>query len=139
MENPLKKIATEAASTINSTMYKTVKVGGLNSFHRHTARKNAQTIFLFLRGRPTSSQMIRCLITQLSDKFQLLALDYPGFGNSNQPSMEDFNDTFVRISEQCSTIYPSSQEYFRKHQPPTFIVWGKNDYIFPEEGVHPYK
>ena len=25
------------------------------------------------------------------------------------------------------------------HQPPTLIVWGKNDYIFPAEGAHPCK
>ena len=35
--------------------------------------------------------------------------------------------------------YPEWQAYFRKHQPPTLIVWGKNDYIFPAEGAHPYK
>ena len=36
-------------------------------------------------------------------------------------------------------LYPSWQEYFRKHQPPMLIVWGKNDFIFPPEGAHPYK
>jgi pimeloyl-ACP methyl ester carboxylesterase len=35
--------------------------------------------------------------------------------------------------------YPAWQAYFRKHQPPTLIVWGKNDYIFPAEGAYPYK
>jgi pimeloyl-ACP methyl ester carboxylesterase len=35
--------------------------------------------------------------------------------------------------------YPKWQEYFRKHQPPTLIVWGKKDYIFPAEGAGPYK
>lgn len=35
--------------------------------------------------------------------------------------------------------YPRWQEYFRKHQPPTLVVWGKNDLIFPESGAHPYK
>ena len=35
--------------------------------------------------------------------------------------------------------YPAWQAYFRQHQPPTLIVWGKNDYIFPAEGAHPYK
>jgi pimeloyl-ACP methyl ester carboxylesterase len=35
--------------------------------------------------------------------------------------------------------YPARQAYFRKHHPPTLIVWGKNDYIFPPEGAHPYK
>lgn len=36
-------------------------------------------------------------------------------------------------------LYPEWQEYFRTHQPPTLIVWGKNDYIFPAEGAYPYK
>jgi pimeloyl-ACP methyl ester carboxylesterase len=36
-------------------------------------------------------------------------------------------------------LYPAVQAYFRKHQPPTLIVWGKNDKIFPAEGAHPYK
>ena len=36
-------------------------------------------------------------------------------------------------------LYPSWQEYFRKYQPPTLIVWGKNDFIFPAEGAEPYK
>jgi len=36
-------------------------------------------------------------------------------------------------------LYPEWQAYFRKYQPPTLIVWGKNDYIFPEEGAYPYK
>jgi len=36
-------------------------------------------------------------------------------------------------------LYPQWQEYFRKHQPATLIVWGKNDEIFPSAGAHPYK
>ncbi|MGQ4646241.1 alpha/beta fold hydrolase [Lyngbya aestuarii] len=36
-------------------------------------------------------------------------------------------------------LYPQWQEYFRKYQPPTLIVWGKNDYIFPAEGAYPYQ
>ncbi len=36
-------------------------------------------------------------------------------------------------------LYPQWQEYFRQYQPPTLIVWGKNDYIFPAEGAYPYQ
>ena len=36
-------------------------------------------------------------------------------------------------------LYPQWQEYFRKYQPPTLIVWGKNDYIFPADGAYPYQ
>jgi len=36
-------------------------------------------------------------------------------------------------------LYPMVQAYFRERQPPTLIVWGKNDKIFPGDGAHPYK
>ena len=36
-------------------------------------------------------------------------------------------------------LYPQFQAYFRKHQPPTLVVWGKNDPIFPPAGAEPYK
>ncbi|MBA4032457.1 MAG: hydrolase [Planctomyces sp.] len=36
-------------------------------------------------------------------------------------------------------LYSQWQEYFRKHQPPMLIVWGKNDQIFPAAGAEPYK
>ena len=36
-------------------------------------------------------------------------------------------------------LYPKWQEYFRKHQPPVLVVWGKNDQIFPAAGAEPYK
>ncbi|TMU55706.1 alpha/beta fold hydrolase [Flagellimonas algicola] len=35
--------------------------------------------------------------------------------------------------------YPGWQKLFREYQVPTLIVWGKNDYIFPPSGAHPYK
>ena len=34
--------------------------------------------------------------------------------------------------------YPDWQAYFRAHQPPMLIAWGKNDKIFPAAGAHPY-
>jgi pimeloyl-ACP methyl ester carboxylesterase len=36
-------------------------------------------------------------------------------------------------------LYPKWQEYLRKNQPPTLIVWGKNDIIFPASGAYPYQ
>ena len=35
-------------------------------------------------------------------------------------------------------LYPQFQRFFRDRKPPTLIVWGKNDKIFPEPGAHPY-
>ncbi len=36
-------------------------------------------------------------------------------------------------------LYPKFQAFFRQYQPPTIIVWGKNDKIFPADGAYPYK
>ncbi len=58
-------------------------------------------------------------------------LDRPG---NQEIQLELFYDYGSNIPE-----YPKWQALFRKHQPPTLLMWGKNDHIFPEAGAHPYK
>jgi len=36
-------------------------------------------------------------------------------------------------------LYPLWQKYFREYQPAALVVYGKNDYIFPEAGAQAYK
>lgn len=36
-------------------------------------------------------------------------------------------------------LYPEWHEYFRKYQPETIIVYGKDDYIFPGSGAEAFK
>lgn len=36
-------------------------------------------------------------------------------------------------------LYPEWQAYFRKHQPPTLLVWGANDPFFTVEGARAYQ
>ena len=256
--------AVEHPSAIHQTQYRSVVVDGIEIAYREAGPANAPTILL-LHGFPTSSHMFRNLVASLSDRFHLVAPDYPGFGNSAQPGMDEFEYTFdnlanvmegfvdklglqryslyvmdygapigfrlaVRNPEQIESLivqngnayaeglrefwdpirkywkertpenaaalagfispqgvkwqythgvrnesvispdnwnvdlrhltragnpeiqlalfydyqnnvphYPAWQAYFREHQPPTLIVWGKNDYIFPAEGAYPYK
>ena len=245
--------------------HKTIEVDGLEIFYREAGLDKAPTILL-LHGFPTSSHMFRNLIPALSDKFHLVAPDYPGFGNSSMPKVDEFDYTFDHFAEVIDSfieklglktyslyvmdygapvgyriaakhperveslivqngnayeeglmefwdpikaywkekskenadvlknnlltieatkwqytngvrdpetiapdnwfhdqylmdrpgnkdiqlqmfydygsnppLYPEWQAYFREYQPPTLIVWGKNDYIFPAEGAHPYK
>ena len=248
----------------NRTLYKIAKIDGLDIFYREAGPKDALTILL-LHGFPTSSHMFRNLMMKLSDKFHLVAPDYPGFGNSSAPPTNIFDYTFDHLAEimekfiqhiqlrrfsmylqdygapigfriatkhpdwiealiiqngnayeeglrdfwiplkaywknrnkeneaalkkfltidatkwqythgvrNIETIspdnwlidqpllnrpsndeiqlqlfysygsnpplYPQWHEYFKRHQPPTLVVWGKNDQIFPAEGAHPYK
>lgn len=244
--------------------YNTINIDGLDIFYREAGDPSKPTILL-LHGFPTSSHMFRNLIPALADRFHLVAPDYPGFGQSSAPSVNEFNYTFDNLAEvidkftntiglknyslyvqdygapvgyrlavknpekvralivqngnayeeglrgfwtplktywekpnevNASTLrnslnidatkwqythgtrhpkrispdswtidqalldrpgnkeiqlklfldygsnlplYPQWHVYFRKYQPPTLIVWGKNDQIFPAEGAEPYK
>jgi pimeloyl-ACP methyl ester carboxylesterase len=251
-------------TTAVDVQYKTVTIDGLDVFYREAGPSNAPVVLL-LHGFPTSSHMFRNLIPALADKFRLVAPDYPGFGNSSMPTVDEFDYSFDKLAHviekfteaialsrytlyvqdygapigfrlaakhpqrvQALVIqngnaydeglrdfwkpfraywsersganaaalkqfleldatkwqythgvrrpeaispdnwlidqyllerpgnkdiqlqlfydygsnpprYPEWQAYFRQHQPPTLIVWGKNDQIFPADGAHPYK
>jgi pimeloyl-ACP methyl ester carboxylesterase len=79
-------------------LQKTIEVNGLDIFYREAGPKDAFSILL-LHGFPTSSHMFRNLIPALSDKFHLVAPDYPGFGNSSMPNVNEFDYTFDHIAE----------------------------------------
>ena len=52
---------------------------------------------MLLGGFPSSSHQFPNLIPALADRFHVLSLDYPGFGNTDMP--DDFEYTFDRLSE----------------------------------------
>ncbi|EKF19391.1 alpha/beta hydrolase fold protein [Nitratireductor pacificus pht-3B] len=248
------------------THYRTIDIDGRRIFYREAGSRDLPTLLL-LHGFPASSFMFRDLICRLSDRFHVVAPDYPGFGYSDAPSNAEFTYSFDRLAdiierfvdqlgiekyalymqdfggpvgfrlavrrpekvtflivqnanaydeglpdsfwspvralwddpspENFSRIreagisdealewnythgvrdvtkispdswvlqsalvnrpgnkeimldllydyrtnpglYPEWQAYFRKHQPPTLIVWGQNDVIFPPSGAHPYR
>lgn len=84
------------------TLHKTVNVNGLEIFYREAGPKDAP-IILLLHGFPTSSHMFRNLIPQLSDRYHVVAPDYPGFGNSSMPTVDQFTysfDNLAKVMEQ---------------------------------------
>ena len=83
---------------MNRQIYnKTIKVDGVNIFYRETGDRENPSLLL-LHGFPTSSVMFKNLMVALSDKFYLIAPDYPGFGFSDFPAMSDFEYSFKNIS-----------------------------------------
>jgi pimeloyl-ACP methyl ester carboxylesterase len=80
------------------TTYRTVSIEGLDIFYREAGSRDHPTILLF-HGFPTSSHMFRNLIPALADRFHLIALDYPGFGNSSMPTVDEFDYTFDHLVE----------------------------------------
>jgi pimeloyl-ACP methyl ester carboxylesterase len=242
-----------------------INIDGQTIFYREAGSKEKTPTILLLHGFPSSSHMFRNLMPALADKFHLVAPDYPGFGNSSMPTVDEFQYTFDHLAdivdkfvEQLGLekfsiyvmdygapigyrlavkhperiealivqngnaydeglrefweplkaywhepneknkealrkfltieatkwqythgvknessispdnwildqslldrpgnkeiqlqlfydyrsnppLYPQWQDYFRKYQPPTLVVWGRNDLIFPKEGAVPYQ
>jgi pimeloyl-ACP methyl ester carboxylesterase len=80
------------------TLHKTVTVDELSIFYRETGDPVNPKLVL-LHGFPSSSHQYRNLLSTLSDHFHVVAPDYPGFGNSDLPSPDEFSYTFDRLSE----------------------------------------
>ena len=246
-----------------SVHYRTVDIEGVKVFYREAGPANAPTLLL-LHGFPSSSHMFRNLIPALSDRYHIIAPDYPGFGLSDAPERGQFRYGFAKFAEVIDAmltrlaiheyalyvmdygapvgyrlalrhpervtalvvqngnayteglrefwnpikaywasgskehrealragttlqatrsqyldgvadasridptawsfdqarldrpgnvdiqldlfydyrtnveLYPRFQEFFRQRKPPTLIVWGRNDQIFPTQGAHPY-
>jgi len=86
-----------ASESLSDVKYKTVTIEGQEIFYREAGDPNAPTILL-LHGFPTSSHMFRELIPELSERYHLVAPDYPGFGQSSMPSVEQFEYTFDNLA-----------------------------------------
>ncbi len=78
--------------------YKRARVHGLSLFYREAGLPSRPTIVL-LHGFPSSSHMYRDLIPELSTQYHVIAADMPGFGYSDQPSIEEFDYSFDRLAE----------------------------------------
>ncbi|MGA2903722.1 MAG: alpha/beta hydrolase [Candidatus Korobacteraceae bacterium] len=80
-----------------NVLYRTVQVDGLSIFYRESGPKDAPTILL-LHGFPSSSRMFEPLFARLSDRYHMVAPDYPGFGHSDAPEPAVFAYTFDHIA-----------------------------------------
>ncbi len=254
----------DSGASAKTVFHRTIEIDGLDIFYREAGSRDNPTVLL-LHGFPTSSHMFRNLIPALADSYHVIAPDYPGYGQSSMPSVDEFDYSFDRFAALVETftekleltryslylmdygapvgfrlaakhpervdsliiqngnayeeglrefwkplkaywanrtqknaealvglltldatkwqythgtrqpetispdnwavdqplldregnqaiqlqmffdygsnppLYPEWQKYLRVHQPPTLIVWGKNDHIFPADGAHPYK
>lgn len=82
---------------------KTIDIDGVEIFYRE-AGDSANPAVLLLHGFPTSSVMFKNLMTLLSDRFHLIAPDYPGFGFSAFPDRDSFTYTFENIACHLSRL-----------------------------------
>jgi pimeloyl-ACP methyl ester carboxylesterase len=80
------------------TLYRTTQIDGHTIFYREAGPANAPTLLL-LHGLPSSSRMFEPLFARLSDRYRLVAPDYPGFGHSDWPDPKQFAYTFDHLAE----------------------------------------
>jgi pimeloyl-ACP methyl ester carboxylesterase len=86
-----------------TTRHRTAEIAGRRIFYREAGRTDAPAIVL-LHGTPASSHMYRNLIPALADRYHVIAPDYPGFGHSERPTVDDFDYTFDSLADHVDAL-----------------------------------
>ena len=85
------------ADNVPGVAYRSVTIEDVDIFYREAGNRDRPTILL-LHGFPTSSHMFRDLIPALADEFHLVAPDYPGYGFSSMPAVDEFDYSFDNVA-----------------------------------------
>src|SRR5688572_32194766 len=88
---------------------KTINVDGIDIFYREAGDRENPSLLLLHGDLPAASVMFKNLMIALSDRFYLVAPDYPGFGFSAFPNRDHFEYSFGNIAtDRKSTRLNSS-------------------------------
>ncbi|TCA28905.1 alpha/beta hydrolase [Rhizobium leguminosarum bv. viciae] len=93
-------VTRQAAVTVH---YRSTQIDGVNMFYREAGPADGPVVLL-LHGFPTSSHMFRNLIPLLADRYHVIAPDYPGFGQSDDPDHTKFAYTFGHYADMVDTL-----------------------------------
>lgn len=85
------------------TRHRYAEVLGRRIFYREAGRADAPAVVL-LHGTPASSHMYRNLIPVLADHYRVIAPDYPGFGHSERPTVDEFDYTFDSLADHVDAL-----------------------------------
>src|SRR5712672_2333508 len=88
--------------------YRAVKVDGLSIVYRESGPKDAPTILL-LHGLTSSSRMFEPLLARLSDRYRLVAPDYPSFARNDWPGPEAISVHIRSLRRDHKSPYGSSR------------------------------
>jgi pimeloyl-ACP methyl ester carboxylesterase len=89
--------STPLQSINDTTTYRRVEVDGVGIFYREAGQRDAPTLVL-LHGFPTSSRQFAALIPLLAPHYHVIAPDYPGFGQSDEPAPSKYRYSFDQLS-----------------------------------------
>ena len=96
--------------------------------HRNALRE--ATMLEFTRWQYTHGVKDPSRVDPTAWTYDQALLDRPG---NAEIQLDLFYDYRTNLE-----LYPRVHEFFRQHQPPTLIVWGANDEIFPADGARAY-
>ncbi|WP_299244243.1 alpha/beta hydrolase [uncultured Aquimarina sp.] len=96
-------LKTKNLSEMTSTKFKSTNINGIKIAYREAGNPENPTIVL-LHGFPSSSHQYRKVLNALSNDYHLVAPDYPGFGNSDFPSPDEYEYTFDNIAKTINTF-----------------------------------
>lgn len=86
-----------------ATRYRSVGIDGMAMFYRE-AGLAGKPVILLLHGYPSSSRMFEPLFALLSDRYHLIAPDYPGFGLSDAPDRSSYRYTFDQLARTVASF-----------------------------------
>ena len=86
-----------------TTHHRYAEIAGRRIFYREAGPAGAPAIVL-LHGTPASSHMYRNLIPALADRYHVIAPDYPGFGHSERPGVDEFSYTFDALADHVDGL-----------------------------------
>lgn len=98
MVTPVIAGETDVNSGMPVMAYRTVEIDGSRIAYREIGANDKPTILL-LHGVPSSSRMYDDLMKRLGNEYHLVAPDYPGFGNSDAPSPQEYSYTFDHLAD----------------------------------------
>lgn len=107
----------------------------LKAYWKDPSAENRAAVAQFLELGATKWQWTHGVKDQSAISPDTWTIDQAGL---DRPGNKDIQLALFMNYGANPPLYPQWQKYFRDHQPPTLIVWGKNDAIFPAEGAEPY-
>jgi hypothetical protein len=87
----------------NPNEYYIKNIEGVGIFYREAGQKEKPTLVL-LHGFSKTSSLYKDLIGKLSNEYHLIAPDYPGYGDSEEPSFSDFEYTLESYAKIFSSL-----------------------------------
>ena len=85
--------ATEGRHRRQPVEHRDIVIDGIRTFYRAAGPEDAPAVLL-PHGYPCSSYQYRHFIPALSDRWRLIAPDFPGFGYSDTPEPDRFSYDF---------------------------------------------